>query len=161
MTVNNISVAIPGNNKLPAEIANFTPEENYAMLVFGMEHIISKKNPSYISYIASLEKQIEELKNEKLEKYQKLLENTAEKLNHLCTNSQSNIIDSSIDEKRNFRSLAIQTFRDFQEFDILDITQGDYQLKYNYNELQRITTPTGIFVISYNKKSFEIQNSFL
>lgn len=130
MTVNNISIAIPGNNKLPTEIANFTPEENYAMLVLGMEQILSKKDSKYISYIASLEKQIEELKNEKLEKYQKLLENTAEKLNHLCTNSQSNIIDSSIDEKRNFRSLAIQTFRDFQEFDILDITQGDYQLKF-------------------------------
>jgi hypothetical protein len=130
MTIFNISVEIPETKKLPSEIANFTPEENYAMLVFGMEHILSKKNPGYISHIASLEKQIEELKNEKLEKYQKLLENTAEKLNHFCSNSTQNTTENSTEDKRNFRSLAIQTFRDFQEFDILDTTQGDYQLKF-------------------------------
>ena len=39
--------------------------------------------------------------------------------------------------------------------------QGDYQLKYNYKETQRTTTPSGIFVLSYNKNNFNIQNSFL
>ena len=39
--------------------------------------------------------------------------------------------------------------------------QGDYQLKYNYKETQRTTTPSGIFVLSYNKNNLDIQNSFL
>ena len=39
--------------------------------------------------------------------------------------------------------------------------QGDYLLKYDYKENQRTSTPSGIFVLSYNKKNFDIQNSFL
>ena len=125
----NISINIPKNKKISEEISTFTPEENYEMLVFGMDYILQKKNqnPNYISLLESLEKQIEELKNEKLEKYQKLLEHTTEKLNHLYLQKENN---TDLEEKRNFRSLVIQTFRDFQEFDIIDTPLGDYQMKF-------------------------------
>lgn len=39
--------------------------------------------------------------------------------------------------------------------------QGDYFLKYDYKETQSTTTPTGIFIMSFNKNNLEIQNSFL
>ena len=124
-----ISVVLPKNKQLPKEIATFTPEENYAMLVFGMESVLQKKNPGYISQLDSLEKTIEDLKNENLQNYQKLIEHTTEKLNHLI--SQGLLPNPETKEKTiNFRSLASQTFRDFTDFKLLEKNEGEYQLNF-------------------------------
>ena len=153
-----ISVGIPKNKQLPKEIATFTPEENYAMFIFGMESVLQKKNPGYISHLASLEKTIEDLslfrtenakkvhlssincalcegilneerwKNENLTNYQKLIEHTTEKLNQLY--SQGNFNLESKEKTHNFRSLASQTFRDFADFQLQEKNEGEYQLNF-------------------------------
>lgn len=130
MSVNMISVVIPKNKQLPKEISNFTPEENYAMFIFGMESVLQKKNPGYISHLASLEKNIEDLKNENLQNYEKLIEHTTEKLNSLI--SQGLLPKIEIKEKTvHFRSLATLTFRDFPDFKIQEKTEGEYLLNFH------------------------------
>ena len=125
-----ISVVLPKNKQLPKEIATFTPEENYSMFIVGMESVLQKKNPNYISHLASLEKNIEDLKNENLQNYQKLIEHTTEKLNHLI--SQGLLPNPELKEKPiNFRSLASQTFRDFADFQLQEKNEGEYQLKFH------------------------------
>lgn len=126
-----ISVVIPKNKQLPKEISNFTSEENYAMFIFGMESVLQKKNPGYISHIASLEKNIEDLKNENLQNYEKLIEHTTEKLNSLI--SQGLLPNPESKEKKtvHFRSLASLTFRDFPDFKIQEKNEGEYQLNFH------------------------------
>jgi len=137
-----ISVVLPKNKQLPKEIATFTPEDNYAMLIFGMEHILQKKNPDYISHIASLEKTIEDLKNENLHNYQKLIDHTTEKLNSLI--SQGLLPNPESKEKTlNFRSLVSQTFRDFPDFKIQEKNEGEYILNFHDFSILVDTTPKG------------------
>jgi hypothetical protein len=125
-----ISVVIPKNKQLPKEISNFTPEENYAMFIVGMESVLQKKNPEYISHLASLEKTIEDLKNENLQNYEKLIEHTTEKLNSLI--SQGLLPKIELKEKTvNFRSLATLTFRDFPDFKIQEKIEGEYLLNFH------------------------------
>jgi len=126
-----ISLVIPTNKQLPKEISNFTPEENYAMLIFGMESILQKKNPDYISQLASLEKNIEDLKNENLHNYEKLIAHTTEKINSLI--SQGLLPNPESKEKKtvHFRSLASLTFRDFQDFELQEKNEGSYLLKFH------------------------------
>ena len=124
-----ISVMLPKNQPAPKEISNFTPEENYAMFIFGMEHVLQKKNPEYISHLASLEKNIEDLKNENLHNYEKLIEHTTEKINSLIT--QGLLPNPKLNEKTvHFRSLATITFRDFADFKLLEKNEGEYQLNF-------------------------------
>jgi hypothetical protein len=126
-----ISVVIPKNKQLPKEISNFTPEENYAIFIVGMESVLQKKNPEYISQLASLEKTIEDLKNENLQNYEKLIEHTTEKLNSLI--SQGLLPNPESKEKKtvHFRSLATLTFRDFPDFKIQEKTEGEYLLNFH------------------------------
>jgi len=122
---------LPKNQPSPKEIATFTPEENYAMLVFGMESVLQKKNPDYISHIVSLEKTIEDLKNENLQNYEKLIAHTTEKINSLISQGLLPNPYSEPKEKTvHFRSLASQTFRDFPDFVIQEKNEGSYLLKF-------------------------------
>lgn len=130
MSVNMISIMLPKNQPAPKEIATFTPEENYAMLVFGMESVLQKKNPDYISQLASLEKNIEDLKNENLHNYEKLIEHTTEKINSLITQGLLPNPESKEKKTVHFRSLATITFRDFADFKLLEKNEGEYQLNF-------------------------------
>ena len=125
-----ISVVLPKNKQLPKDISTFTPEENYAMLIFGMESVLQKKNPGYISQLDSLEKQIEDLKNENLQNYEKLIEHTTEKLNHLISQGLLPKIENK-EKIVHFRSLASLTFRDFPDFKIQEKNQEEYLLNFH------------------------------
>jgi hypothetical protein len=106
-----ITILLPFNKSLPKEISDFTPEQNYDMLLYGAEFILNKKS-TYISKIESfesekksfesekksfesekksLELEIEQLKNEKLEQYNQLLDSTTERLNNIY--SSGNTVD--------------------------------------------------------------------
>jgi len=139
---NSIIIKIPQDKILPKEIYNFTLEENYQMLLSGIDYVLQNTNTNinYISKIETLEKEIEKLKTEKLEQYKDILETTTEKLNHLFSSSSTatekeNLLVSKEDtsSKVPFRNLMVQTFRDFNQFHIQELNAsggGDFKLKF-------------------------------
>ena len=137
---NSIIIKFPKDKILPKEIATFSLEENYQMLLSGIDYVLqnTNTNTTYISKIETLEKEIEVLKNEKIDQYQKILDATTEKLNHLFSSSSTEKESTTVSKedtsnKVSFRNLMIQTFRDFNQFNIQDLNSsigGDFKLKF-------------------------------